>query len=139
VFARSPGGTHGGACGGRQVAALENRVVAMEQLQRDKAAALAAVQRLEVDAAAGAASLAAARSQVPLPLRAVPGSACMRDHGGKASMRPSLLPRRSMRLGPPCVRLFSCLSLATREDWQMDSEAGAAGASRPGPAEKVVV
>jgi len=114
------------------VAALENRVVAMEQLQRDKAAALAAV-------AAGAASLAAARSQVPLPLRAVPGSACMRDHGGKASMRPSLLPRRSMRLGPPCVRLFSCLSLATREDWQMDSEAGAAGASRPGPAEKVVV
>jgi len=37
----------------------------MEQLQRDKAAALGAVQRLEVGAAASAASLAAARSQVP--------------------------------------------------------------------------
>jgi len=58
------------------VAALENRVVAMEQLQRDKAAALGAVQRLEVDAAAGAASLAAARSQVPrgLALSAGPGA-----------------------------------------------------------------
>ncbi len=133
---QSPGGTHGGARGGRQVAALENRVVAMEQLQRDKAAALAAVQRLEVDAAAGAASLAAARSQVPLPLGAVPGSARIRDHGGKASMRPSLLPRRSMRLGPPLVRLLRCLSSATREDWQMDGEAGAAGASRLGPADE---
>jgi len=46
-------------------AAAEARLADMEQLQRDKAAALGAVQRLEVGAAASAASLAAARSQVP--------------------------------------------------------------------------
>jgi hypothetical protein len=46
-------------------AAAEARLADMEQLQRDKAAALRAVQRLEVGAAASAASLAAARSQVP--------------------------------------------------------------------------
>jgi hypothetical protein len=52
---------------GRQVAALEKRTAAMEQLAQERAAAQAAVQRLEPELAASAAALAAARSQVPYP------------------------------------------------------------------------
>ncbi len=71
-------------------AAAEARLADMEQLQRDKAAALGAVQRLEVGAAASAASLAAARSQVPiLPYlnprcpAAVPQAHCRRHRNSR--------------------------------------------------------
>ncbi len=47
------------------MAALEKRTAAMEQLAQERAAAQAAVQRLEPELTAAAAALAAARSQVP--------------------------------------------------------------------------
>jgi hypothetical protein len=139
-------------------AAAEARLADMEQLQRDKAAALGAVQRLEVGAAASAASLAAARSQVPrsrpavpcgrparaLPPTRAPGVRCAlwnQPCEGAGSCNPAFCgpqsPRGCCRAHPGCAhgaraRLSSPagVQVAAMEQLQRDKAAAVAAVSR---------